>query len=204
MSIESNPAPIPTASVRRSRRIPLIWIVPHADRPDRRLAGVGHLLQARADDRRRVRDRQRAGARPVAAQVQGRADGHGQVGRHQPRPQEGAGHHRDHARGDAAPDRQDHLLGGQAAALRRQGLGPRYAAVRLLCRHDAVDRERPRRAPLRRQGGSADPHHVGPGHHLHAARPSGSARSASARRSSTATSRSARCWAGSSATWRGT
>ena len=112
-----------------------------ADRPDRRLAGVGYLLQARPDDRRRVRDRQRAAARPVAAQVQGRADGHGQVGRHQPRPQEGAGHHRDHARGDAAPDRQDHLLGGQAAALRRQGLGPRYAAVRLLCRHDAVDRE---------------------------------------------------------------
>jgi len=28
MSIEDNPAPVPTASVRRSRRIPLIWIVP--------------------------------------------------------------------------------------------------------------------------------------------------------------------------------
>ena len=28
MSTEGNAAPVPTASVRRSRRIPLVWIVP--------------------------------------------------------------------------------------------------------------------------------------------------------------------------------
>ena len=41
------------------------------------------------------------------------------------------------------PDRQDDLLGGQAAALRRQYHRPRYAAVRLLHRHAA---RRPRKA----------------------------------------------------------
>ena len=107
----------------------------------------------------------------------------------------------DGARGRAAADRQDDLLGGQAAALRRQRHRPRHAAVRLLHRHAA---DRPRRAS-RSATSSASRIRRSSRRRPRAPpscwRASGWARSAWARRSSSAISRSAPCSAGTSATW---
>ena len=104
------------------------------------------------------------------------------------------------ARGRGPADRQDDLLGGQAAALRRQRHRPRYAAVRLLHRHAADDREGQAATHLRRPARSAGPPGRRPRAPPSSWRASGWARSAWARRSSSATSRSAPCSAGTSAT----
>ena len=139
---------------------------PH--RPDRPLAGLGHLLQEGPDHHHRLRQRRRPHRRPVAAQVQERRHGHGEEHRRVARLHQGDRVDRDGARGRAAAHRQDDLLGGQARAVRRQHHRPGDADVRFLHRHAAVSRAWRGQARLHRQDRSAGAAGLDQGHDLHA------------------------------------
>ncbi len=125
-------------------------------RADRRVALLGYRLQARTDDYRLLRIGRRSAGRPVPAQVQGRDVGDGESHHRRTRPRQGAGHHRDRAPGREAAHRQDRVLDRQARPVRRQPNGPRYADLRILCRHAADDGRGQGAARLCRHGPSAD------------------------------------------------
>ena len=198
MTDSGGPVELPTAGVRRRRRIPLIWIVP--------LVTALIALWLAWDT---FPSAGRPSPSPSIAPKDCRAGqsqlkfkdveaGHGEEHRRDAGPRQGPRHDRDDPRGGAAAHRQDDLLGRQAAALRRQCLGPRYAALGLLCRHAAAATQAQARFIGRQDPPVLEATCRGP---PSSSTGNGWARSPSARRCSTAISRSARCSAGTSATW---
>ena len=138
--IADPPAPA-RAMIRRSRRLSIIWIIPilavaiGAWLAWDTLSKEGPTITISFDSG------EGSAGRPVAAQIQGYRLWHGQEPRARARPHACHRDRRDDAAGRAAADRQNDLLGGQAAALRRQRLRSRDAAVRVpisaCCRREA-------------------------------------------------------------------
>ena len=200
MTDTGGPVELPTAGVHRRRRIPLIWIVPIVT------ALIALWLAWDTFSKRgptiTIAFDSAAGLTAGQSQLKYKNVVMGTVKSIGVSPDltKVIVIDRDGARGRAAAQRQDDLLGGQARAVRRQHHRPGDAAVRFLHRHAAVGRAwRGHSAtssarPIRR---CCRP---GPRARPSCSTASGWARSASVRRSSSAISRSARCWAGISAT----
>ena len=110
------------------------------------------------------------------------------------------GHGVDNETGRPAADQRRAVLGRQAETVRRQPLGPEHAGLRLVYRHAARDRPtaRARRDFVGREDPPVLESNVGRPDVPGEGEPTGLGQR-SVRRCSSATSRSARCWAGTSA-----
>ena len=155
MSDREGRVQLPTAGVQRRRRIPLVWIVPLLT------ALIAAWLAWDTFSKRgptitiSFEQRRRPDRGPVPAQVQERRDGHGEEHRRVAGSHPRAGDGGDHARGRAAADRQDDLLGGQARSFSPAASRASIRCCRLLYRHAAVERHKGK--PKRHFIGKEDP-----------------------------------------------